>query len=456
MFRTLRYFSLTSLGTFLVAAILLVTLYRGVAIGGIVHLGEEKNVNLAQTALNSMHDELISYLDRASTGNVKLDDPHAVALARQLDRIMQGTTVVRVKLMDSRGVVIYSTKKEQIGHNENTNAGYEAAIAGKVASNLIYRDSFNAFDKTTGDENLIQTYLPVRKSEDTPVLGVFELYADVSSLVYQAERTQVIMVLGAISIMGLAYLALLFFVRRADQIMETQRQTIFDRTRALEMVSAQLFIGQEKERKRVAGDLHEGLAQSLAGIKLQLDSALMEMAKNRGRGDLSALDSAVDELAKVIDHTRSLAMELRPASLDDLGLVDTLAWHLKQLAQSYPAVSISSQLEIEESDIPPHLKTGIYRVVEEILDPMVRQPQVSSVAIRLGRSRNELKLLVSDTGQPYRPGGRSAPRDDVSTAAARERVLLSGGTFSVETTPWGAVRISATWPLLEEPNQARA
>jgi len=445
MFRILRHFSIASLATIVAAAVLLVMLYREVAIRGIIHLGEQNNISLAQTALNPLEDTLLEYLNRSRHSKPKAGDPHTLALAKELDKLMQGSAVVRIKLLDARGIVVFSTKEDQIGDNENSNPGYEAAITGRVASQLIYRDSFNPFDQTTGDDNLIQTYLPVRQSDDKPVRGVFEVYTDVSNLVVQVERTEKLMILGAITIMGLVYFSLLFVVRRADRLMEAQRLTIYERSRALEIVSAQLFTAQENERKRLAGGLHEGLAQDLAGIKMKLDTALHSMKQKKPREELPLLQGALSAIDRAIDETRSLAMELRPSSLDALGLVDTLGWYVKQLQDAHLSVSISLSIDVDEMDVPAYLRTSIYRVVEEILGQMVRQPHVSSVLVRLKRSPDQLTLTIGETGQPYRPSERPAPHDDA--AAARERVLLSGGTFLVESTPWGALRISASWPL---------
>jgi signal transduction histidine kinase len=456
MFRILRYFSISSLVTILVAAVLLVALYRTIAIKSIIHLGEQTNISLAQTALNSLQDSLLEYLDYYRDSRQSAANPQTLALRRELDKVMQGKAVVRIKLLDPRGIVVFSTKADQIGDNENSNPGYEAAIAGQVSSHLIYRDGFNPFDRTTGDENLIQTYLPIRRGVDGPVQGVFEVYTDVGNLALEVEHTEMLMILGAIAIMGLVYFVLLFIVRRADGVMEAQRQTIFERSRALEMVSAQLFAVQENERKRLAGGLHEGLVQSLAGIKMKLDTAVHLVKRKHPGEELHTFKDALGNLDRTIDEVRSLAMQLRPPSLDELGLVDTLEWYVKQQQQAHPAITLSASFDVNESDVPTHLRTSVYRVAEDIIGGLVRFPHVSAIRARLTHSRDQLMLDISDTGNPYRPSERLPPHSDIPMVSARERVLLSGGTFSVETTPWGAIRVSASWPLYAAALDARA
>jgi len=449
MLKFRRDYSIASLIVLLVAVVLLVALYRGVAIRSIVHLGEEKNIHLAKTALNSIHNELIDFLARSRDSKPRADSPHVRTMAKELETLMSGTTVARIKILDSRGIVVFSSRADQIGNNENDNPRYEKAIVGQVSSSLIYRDRFNPFDETTGDENLIQTYLPIREDDEKPIRGVFEVYTDVTKLVEEVERTEGSMIIGAVLILGMVYFALLLVVERVGRVMQEQRQTIFERTRALELVSAQLMNAQEIERKRLAEGLHEGLAQSLAGIKLKLDAARSGMSGRYAGEAMRTLSSAADSLGAAIEETRTLAMKLRPPSLDDLGLVDTLAWYVKQLHQTHPSVTVTSSIDIDEADIPAHLKISVFRVAEEVLESLASQSHTSGVSVGLERSKQLLSLIIADAGESYRPGSNPPRRENAAIAAARERALLSGGTFGVETTPWGALQIRASWPLLE-------
>jgi signal transduction histidine kinase len=450
MFRILRYFSLASLATIVVAAVLLVVLYRETAIKSIVHLGEQTNVTVAKTALNSIQAQAVDYLASIAKGKTAESDRRLARFAREVGEVTRGTAVVRIKLYDPQGKVVFSTDPERVAEDQDENAGFQAAIRGQVASKLVYRDQFNAFDRVTEDDNLIQTYLPVRQASGSSVLGVFEIYTDVSILVEAVERTEIFMVVGAAGIMGLLYVALLFIVRRADQVITRQRETIYERSRALELVSAQLFIAQENDRKRVAGGLHEGLAQSLVAVKHKLDNSLHAFAQTHAGADLRPLNGVLTALEGAIDEVRTLAMQLRPSSLDDLGLIDTLAWYLKHLQQTYPSVPVSFSLGVEEQDVPAHLKVGIYRIIEETLDFMLRQQQAHTISVGLKLSSGRLLLVIGDTGQPYRPTGQGMLPDESGLAAAKERALLSGGTFAVEMTPWGATQINASWPLLSD------
>jgi signal transduction histidine kinase len=444
MFRILRYFSLASLATFLLAAVLLAAYYREVAIQGIVQLGKQSNSALAQTALNSVRDPLLEYLTEAS-GAPRKHLPLSAKLDRVIQNMMNGTTVVRVTIFNQQGRVLFSTKAEQIGQDEQSNEGFAAAIRGNAHSRLIYHDRFT-LDPVTEDDNLIQTYLPVRRTPTTAVLGVFEIYTDVNPLVLATEHTQLIIMAGGAAILLLLYAALLMIVHRAGRVIDGQQNIIQERTRVLELLSAHLFTAQENERKRIAGGLHEGLAQMLSAIKMKYENALHQIKHSGASFEPKPLEDVLHALQGAIQNVRALAMELRPPSLDELGLIDTLDWFFREFREANPGVGVESAINLEEPAVPPHLKTIVYRIVQEVFEYMVRQRQTNLIHLALADIRDQISLTISDNGLPYRFGGPVRSSDDV-LAATKERVVLSGGNFAVETTPWGATTVRASWPL---------
>lgn len=447
MFRILRYFSITGLVAIVLAAALLAAFYRHVAIRGIEQLGEEGNVALAQTALNSMRGPLLAYLAAVSGESGRSHPPLPAALDRAVQDIMHDATVERITIFNRHGRVVFSTKPGQSGRDERDNPGFAAAIRGTVLSKLRYHDRFNPLDPVTEDDNLIETYLPVRAAPTAAPLGVFEVYTDVNPLVLETEHAQLVIMSGGAAILLLLYGVLLVIVHRAERIIDSQQHTIRERTRALELVSARLLTAQENERKRVADGLHEGLAQVLSAIKLKFENALRLVGRGRPNTDLRPLEEVLESLQAAIQEVRSLAMELRPPSLDALGLIDTLSWYFRQFRAAHPGVVLDAALDVEERLLPDHLKTIVYRIVQELLEHLVRQGQASALHVALTEDREQIALVVGDGGQPYRSDGQPRLSDEAAIAAARERALLSGGTFAVETTPWGATTMRASWPL---------
>ena len=198
MFRLTRFYAIASLVCIVAATAILTLFFRNLAVEEIISLSQRTNLNLAQTALNSVYPELDDFLSKVQ--NV---GPHGIVeqkvsgpLASALTTLMRDTSVVRIKIYNRQGVVVYSTKPGQIGEAREDNDGFSSAIAGKVKSNLIYRDTFNRFDRETEEDNLMQTYIPARSDPVSPIRGVFEIYTDVTPMVTHNERSVFMILTG--------------------------------------------------------------------------------------------------------------------------------------------------------------------------------------------------------------------------------------------------------------------
>ena len=238
---------------------------------------EAANVNLTVLFANSLWDgQIAPYLERARA--VPLDRCRALEVGdaeaakacqgevgaqlkslpgfAELDRraiaMMRSGTVFKIKVFDTRGLTIYSTDHGQVGEDKRGNAGWRAAAAGLAASELTHRDHFSSFEGVVENRDLISSYIPIRRGSSSEVVGVFEIYSDVTPMLEQfrdsaaqlsrlfaanqgrveqmAKRDVAIVaensgdllrLIGALLI--LLFVTLLYFVRRGQLIIDAQR-----------------------------------------------------------------------------------------------------------------------------------------------------------------------------------------------------------------------------------------
>jgi len=421
---------------FLVTAIAIIALtifYREMVINDIVLQGERENQILAQTALNSVKDELISYLDavnhlpREKAKEFDLPPNLMHAIQKTLSNIY--VTHIRIYSMDGR--VIYSTIVDK--EVEKDKMAFVSAIAGDVNSRLVYRDIFSVFQDETDEDNHIESYIPVQEKKNSPILGVFEISTDVDRIVKEIQHTEIMIVLGVIIILFLLYGMLVFIVRRAANTIQHQQSVIRERTRTLEILSSQLINSQEVEKKEIAYDLHENIAQTLAGIKNVIESAMSKQNAQKSNPD-SGLQQSIILLRNSIDEIRKLAMELRPPSLDDFGLIKTLGWLCNQYQLMYPQIRIETIFELDDSSLSEAQRTIIYRVVQDALESVVQQAGADLVVIRLNKTGAEINLVVEDdTVLPdnLEENPSQTITSTIPLYAMRKRTVLSGGNFSI-------------------------
>ncbi len=452
IFKLKYYFAIAGLGSTIIAAILLAFFYRHMAINDIVTLGERNNLVLAETVFNSVKNELIDYLISAKKTDVIPPAQHSF-LPPKLDQALQGvmanTSVIRIKIYNQDGTVVFSTKPNQIGVVQSNNMQFKSAIGGQVTSKLIFKDTFSIFSQRTDDDNLVQSYLPVRLTPTSSIYGVFEIYSDVKLVVDRVERTEAIVFFGVFIILLILYSFLVFIVRIFSNTIEQQQSIIQERTKTLELLSAQMLNVQEAEKKRIAHKLHEGIAQTLAAIKNNIEIAACTKKSDNPADDDSPLQQAIQTLQDTIKEVRALTMELRPPSLDDFGLIKTINWLCNEYREVYPDISIKATFDLDESRLPGTVKTLIYRVTQEALESITKIGVADVVKLNLTGDTHTISLSLQDNALAYHPSElQSSQSSTAATAfeAMKERTVLSGGSFSIESTPGGTLA-KATWMI---------
>ncbi|MBK8637462.1 MAG: PAS domain S-box protein [Chromatiaceae bacterium] len=226
----------------------------------------------------------------------------------------------------------------------------------------------------------------------------------------------------------------------------TERKRLEEELRDL---SARLLRAQEEERRRVARDLHDGPCQTLTAVRLSLEAWLLQQPAIERRSSMPPLGQWVPTLREVADELRRIATDLRPAMLDDLGLLATLRWFLGRFAKLHPGLRVRHHLAVPEADIPPALKTPIFRILQEACANAARHSQGQLVRVNLRLDAGWLRLRISDDGlgASAHPGWMADRGPGLGLGSMRERAALSGGELRIRARGGAGTRVEASWPL---------
>lgn len=218
------------------------------------------------------------------------------------------------------------------------------------------------------------------------------------------------------------------------------------KTERLQALSQRLMEVQEEERRHIARELHDEIGQLLTGLKLLLDS----VGRLPPEGTVARLGKAQECVEDLIGRVRDLSLDLRPAMLDDLGLLPALLWLFGRYS-AQTAVRVSFEHKGLEQRLEQEVTTAAYRIVQEALTNVARYAGVNEVAVRAWTEDGSLKLQVVDHGAGFDADGEPDGRRTSGLAGMRERALLLGGRLTVNSAAGNGTRINAELPFGRRP-----
>ncbi|OGT00751.1 MAG: hypothetical protein A3H99_02355 [Gallionellales bacterium RIFCSPLOWO2_02_FULL_59_110] len=220
----------------------------------------------------------------------------------------------------------------------------------------------------------------------------------------------------------------------------------------LQQFSARLLEVQESERRRIATDLHDVLGPSLTVIKLMLDESAMLLAANETRGAAESLEQARRRVKDAFNELRQVAMNLRPAIIDDLGIIATLSWFFREFETACQGIRVEKSFSVQENSIPAPLKIIIFRIIQEATNNIVKHANASCIRVSLKKDGGALHLMIADNGDGFDPAqaGESRPfGKGFGLLSMKERAELSGGTYAMESGVGQGTLVNVSWPLGE-------
>lgn len=210
----------------------------------------------------------------------------------------------------------------------------------------------------------------------------------------------------------------------------------------MQALSRQLVEVQESERRNVARELHDEVGQILTALKVTLGTASGLGDEESGKKILEAQELC----QKLMVTIRELSLRLRPQMLDDLGLLPTLLWHLQQIQQQ-TQIRIDFKHSGIEGRFSQEIETAVYRIVQEALTNVVRHAGVKEVTIRIWSGEATLGVQIEDRGKGFDANSILVSGTASGLTGMRERALILGGQFVLESSDRSGTRITAELPL---------
>ncbi len=217
----------------------------------------------------------------------------------------------------------------------------------------------------------------------------------------------------------------------------------------LRHLSSRLLDAQERERKRLAAELHDELGHALLTIKLQLRALERGLTPEQKKlaEDIEALQPFIDG---VLNSVRRLYFDLSPGNLEDLGLTGALRQMLDVFAKQHKDIRWQIRLDNLDREFPPPTQTVIYRIVQEILTNIGKHAKPSRVSVRVKRNPTAALFTVEDNGCGFDTSqihSLDDPNRGLGLAAMEERVRMQGGTLEIISRENQGTRIAFTLPL---------
>ncbi len=229
---------------------------------------------------------------------------------------------------------------------------------------------------------------------------------------------------------------------------QERTEALVDSNERLRELSHRLMNVQETERRQIAHDLHDEIGQSLTAMKLDLREAENILAAGP---TASLLKDSLNILDRVIRQVRSLALDLRPSLLDELGLVPALKWYVKRQGERAGWETEYSARE-GENHLPPEIQIACFRIVQEALTNVARYAEATHVRVSLGRQGDCLVLIIEDNGKGFnvdRAKTRARTGFSVGLLGMEERARLVGGELTITSNTKTGTRLTARLPLVK-------
>ena len=375
------------------------------------------NVLMSQAPL----EEEIRRLRRqvADLEGVEAERARAVDALRQseerLQSILDETTAV-VYLKDRQGKYLLVNRQfEELFHVS------KQEVIGKTDSDIFPAEVAREFRKN--DLHVLETRAPVQFDEIAPHDDGMHDYISVKFPLRDADGEPY-------AVCGIS-----------TDITEHKRT--LEKLRDEDRILKKLLDLQERERRLVAYDIHDGFVQYVVGAKMILEGATCRL-EDQNLGEASDLRQGERLLAKAIEEGRRVIGDLRPMIIDEKGIVEAIRYLIAEAeTKQKPAITFSHHVQFDRLD--PLMEGAMFRIVQESLTNASRHSQAEHVTITLTQVDDQVRLEIRDDGIGFDPAG--VPKDRFGLDGIRKRGQLFGGSTVIESSPGQGTTVKVSLPI---------
>ncbi len=481
----LRFSILRGLVFFSVAAVLILPIYTifflsPAFVGFITGLKEQQ----AQRVAAHMESKLIPNETKLEKSMLTPDVLH------KIDGTSKDFKLNKVRIMFPSGEILYSTNPEEIGE-KIISSSFLASMANGVPIAQFTEKGTRSLEGEILSADIVETYVPI--SRDNKFIGAFQIYYDVtadrkrlSELVGDFYTTVFPIAVGLLCAVCITYykankniikrqeaeeklraqsaelqekneeLAELFLICKDRQRqleaaqqarIEAQNQVqkeLIKRERLRMELLRHTVQAQEEERARIARELHDETAQTLTAASLNFATLKNKL---EGLPEVSDVVNRLQNLCKQMNHDLyRLVHDLRPAQLDDLGLVPALRYLVDE-GQSNTNIEVGLTVTGQQQRLEPFVETVIFRIVQEALTNVARHAETNKANVELCFEKEEVVLRVLDNGKGFDPVKMETHQKGWGLVGMAERAESINGRFIIESSPGKGTKIEAIIPL---------
>jgi hypothetical protein len=438
---------------------------------GMAIIGSWLGMEIERSAVNRAAAVAAIYVESILAAQLRHDPGSALAAPAThvaLDQIFNEgplrRKVVRFKLWDADGVIRYSNDHSLVGQRFPVDGALAAAFAGTVTAHITDLDEAEHAAERTQWQHLLEVYVPVRAAAGGEVIAVAEFYHSTENLdrdIRSAQQRSWVLV----GVATLAIFLLLFVqVHRANDTIVQQRDDLRHQLQQLraafgenERMRARLGEAgaatttlNEQFLHRVAADLHDGPAQSLAFALMRFDEMVAagggcDDSANQSPPDLKAIQGA---LRSSLDDLRNIAAGLGMPGIASLSITETARRAVRDFERQF-GLKVEADIEEIPNDAALATKITVYRLLQESMSNSHRHALGGPPRVRVWRDDGLVRIEVADDGAGFDPHV-AARSGRLGLAFMLERVRLLGGTCEIESAPGRGTRVLAGLPLSGE------